>query len=71
MYHLTMMWMSLVGAAFVAGILRGRLIARDANRRIARFEALAFTLENQPNDWPPIPRVELAAVIRDRLRGGS
>jgi uncharacterized membrane-anchored protein YhcB (DUF1043 family) len=71
MYYLTLMWLSLVGAAFVAGILRGSLIARDANRKIARFEALAHTLETQPSDWPPIPRVELAAVIRSRLRGGQ
>lgn len=71
MYHLTLMWLTLVGVAFVAGILRGSMIARDANRRLARFEALAHTLESQPRDWPPIPRENLAAVIRDRLRGGS
>lgn len=68
MYHLTLMWLSLVGAAFVAGILQGRMTAR---RKLARFEDLARTLESQPRDWPPIPREHLAGVIRDRLRGGS
>ncbi len=71
MHHLTLIWLAIVGASFVAGILRGRLIARDANRKLAHVEALAHTLESQPKDWPPIPREELALIIRDRLRGGS
>jgi uncharacterized membrane-anchored protein YhcB (DUF1043 family) len=71
MYHLTLMWLAITGAAFIAGVLCGRLIARRSNQAIARFEALAHTLETQPRDWPPIPRVELAAVIRSRLRGGQ
>jgi hypothetical protein len=71
MYHLTMMWLAIVGAAFIAGILRGRMSARRARIQIANVEALAFTLESQPRDWPPIPRTELAVVIRDRLRGAA
>lgn len=76
MYHLTMMWLSLVAAAIAAGYWRGRIDGRrranvDATCKLARFETLAFKLENQPKDWPPIPRAELAVVIRERLRGGS
>jgi hypothetical protein len=71
MYHLTLMWLVLVGAAFIAGELHGRRSARRARIQIANVEALAITLESQPRDWPPIPRNELAAVIRDRLRGAS
>jgi len=69
MYHLTLIWLALVGAAFVAGILRGRLIARDANRKIARVEALCTTLEDQFPPHPAIPREHIATIVRVALRG--